>query len=575
MLNFVVFEADAITAGNFPPRHAYLTGPDDLPLQGELVFEPNLIACKADAQHSIALHVQVEIGKAELGEGATITTGESAGLGLLTIPTCLLPRRLEPYLLMIELARHRIMLFLNKLEDWGLVDLPADHPVIREFEQARHAFTSALVAQRDIAGDDNPGGFCPKAGKLAAQTLALAIDAGEGLTLIQADKQIKERLGGKSYASAVAHYQRLTQEKVQPGAPVVVTAQGGATLPGPPLVGCAISPASCTEPQQKAALNLCDFITMPVRWVDMEPVEGKYAFTNTDRWIEWAVRVAKLPIHAGPLVDFRPSCVPEWLYIWENDYETLRDIVVEHVQAIVTRYRRTITRWTVASGLAVNTNFKVSFEQIMDLTRITVLLVKKLHPQAKIQLEVAQPWGEYHAANRRSIPPLLYAEAVLQSNLPIDAIGLRLQMGHAEPGLSSRDLMSLSAVLDRYAMFDKPVAVSALGAPSQPIPAQRFRPRAGSDTDSSMHEPGYWRKPWSDQQQADWLTAAMSICCSKPYVHSVCWQELMDPVDAAKSPEMPHGGLLLPSGQAKIAAARMMQLRSALREGRSPLNIKA
>jgi hypothetical protein len=67
----------------------------------------------------------------------------------------------------------------------------------------------------------------------------------------------------------------------------------------------------------------------------------------------------------------------------------------------------------------------------------------------------------------------------------------------------------------------------------------------------------------------------MAICCSKPYVHSVCWQELMDPADAARSPEMPHGGLLLPNGQAKVAAARMMQLRNALREGRSPLNIKA
>jgi hypothetical protein len=102
----------------------------------------------------------------------------------------------------------------------------------------------------------------------------------------------------------------------------------------------------------------------------------------------------------------------------------------------------------------------------------------------------ASPASNRRPASRRSIPPLLYAEAVLQSNLPIDAIGLKLQMGHAEPGLSSRDLMAMSALLDRYAMFDKPVCVSALGVPSQPIPAQHYRPRAGSDTDSSAHEPG-------------------------------------------------------------------------------------
>ena len=74
---------------------------------------------------------------------------------------------------------------------------------------------------------------------------------------------------------------------------------------------------------------------------------------------------------------------------------------------------------------------------------------------------------------------------------------------------------------------------------------------------------------------ADRLTGAMSICCSKRYVHSVCWQELMDPAEVSRSPEMPHGGLLLPNGQAKVSAARTMQLSNALREGRSPLNIKA
>jgi tripartite-type tricarboxylate transporter receptor subunit TctC len=42
---------------------------------------------------------------------------------------------------------------------------------------------------------------------------------------------------------------------------------------------------------------------MPMRWIDMEPAEGKYDFSATDRWIEWAVRAAKLPVVGGPLIE--------------------------------------------------------------------------------------------------------------------------------------------------------------------------------------------------------------------------------------------------------------------------------
>lgn len=572
MLKFVVFENDGMTARNFPPRHAYLVGPDDLPLQGDVVFDGELVRGITTGGHSTALSVQFEVGKPELVPDPNDATTDAAGIGLLTIPTCLLPDRDEPYLLTIELARHRIMLFLNKLEDWGLFDLPSDHPVLRQFDTAREAFTKALVAQRaNSEGSSNgtSGAYNASADRLAAQTVALAIDAGEQLALIQADRQIKDRLSGASYRAAAAHYTKLTQEKLAPGSPVLIAGAGGVVLPGPPQIGCAISPGQFTEPMQRTAAGMCDFVVMPMRWVDMEPGEGKYVWAQTDRWIEWAVRTAKLPVFGGPLVDFRPSCVPEWLYIWENDYETLRDLVFEHVQSVVTRYRRTVTRWTVCSGLNVNTNFKVSFDQIMDLTRMCVLLVRKLHPTAKIQLEIAQPWGEYHAANRRSLPPLLYAEAIIQTGLSIDAIGLRLQMGHAQPGLSTRDLMTLSALLDRYANFEKPLVVSAIGAPSASIPAGSYKPRAGSESESA-HEPGSWRGAWNEHQQADWLTKALTICCSKPYVHSVCWHELADaPGDA---PEMPFGGLLSSSGVPKPAALRLMQLRQAIREGRSPLS---
>lgn len=559
MFSFLIFDSRAVDPAQFPPRQALLVGADDIPLQGAVGVQPGRVEAQKPPQQSAGVCIQLHVGDIP-GDAPTL---QVPYLGLLSLQTTLLPDRQDPYFLTIELARHRIMFLLNKMEDWGLFDLPQDTPALQQFEEARQAFTRALVLRRE-AGDSAPA----DADRTASRALALAVQAGESLTLIEAERGLKGRLSGATYAEARAHLGRLTPEAPPQGAPVLVPGAGRVVLSEPVQVGVAISPQSFSEPLQRAASLCADFVTVPMRWIDMEPAEGKYNFTATDRWIEWAIRSAKLPVHAGPLVDFRARTTPEWLYIWENDYETLRDLVAEHVQALVTRYRRTVQRWTVAGGLHVNTNFKISFEQIMDLTRLCVLLVRKLHPQAKIQLEVAQPWGEYHAYNRRSIPPYMYAEAVLQAGIPIDALGLRVQMGHAEPGLATRDLMSFSAMLDRYASLEKPIVITGLGAPSGTIPATPFRPRVGADAEGSF-EPGNWRGPWTPERQAEWLICAASIAAAKPYVQSICWQELADTPNLA--PEMPGGGLLAADGTPRPALGRLAQVRQALREGRSPL----
>lgn len=574
MLSFAVFDdAGPATAGTGGLAHLF--GAGEMPLQGAVRFEGGRLICEKLVPETAGLVIQFPVEAPSLvGPGGLNGSGDAPGshaspggagspaLGLLALRTCLLPDRDEPYMLTLELARHRIMHFLNKLEDWGLFDLPADSPVLTEFELARRTFTAALVEQRhDVqmgaggkAGSENGWGFSAKADRLARAALAQAVDAGEKLALVNAERQLPARLSGQMYSSAAARVAAITQERPAPGAPAIVPGVGQAVVAGAPQIGCVISPDQYSEPLQKAAGAACDFVTMPMRWVDMEPGEGKYDFTPTDRWIEWAVRQAKVSVVGGPLVDLRPSCTPEWLYIWENDYETLRELVYDHVQQIVTRYRRTVTRWTICSGLHVNTNFKLSFEQIMDLTRLCVLVVKKLHPSAKVQLEIAEPWGEYHAENKRSLPPRMYAEAVAQAGLGIDALGIRLQMGQPASGQATRDLMALSAILDAYGDFEKPIAITAAGVPSVSAP-----PAGGRDG-------GLWRSPWSEQGQADWLTKVMLICLSKPYVQSVCWQDLSD---ASAKVEMPGGGLVGPGGAPKPAMKRMAQIRAALREGRS------
>src|SRR5690606_4271962 len=135
----------------------------------------------------------------------------------------------------------------------------------------------------------------------------------------------------------------------------------------------------------------------------LEREEGRQNFAPTDRWVEWAVKRGKLPVVAGPIVDFSARSIPDWLYIWEHDYKTLREVTDEHINALVTRYRRGISRWVVCSGLNVNSDFNLRLEEIIDLTRLSVLTVRKLHPSAQITVEINHPFGEHGTHVDRSL----------------------------------------------------------------------------------------------------------------------------------------------------------------------------
>lgn len=527
MLRFVVF--DNGSAG-WSLKRACLFGADDVPVQGQISLDGGTITCEKPGSETAALSIQV------------LVEGESGPpLGLLTLRTTLLPERERPYLLGLELARHRIMLFLNKLEEWGLFDLPPTHGAIETFERARSLFTQALVARGS--------GETRESDRLAHRALALAIDAGEALTLVDAERRLRGRLSGEIHQQAVEQAARSEASDGGPPRGLVKSPDGvGVVLPGAAKIGCNIAPSLFGEALQRVVSQSCDYIGIPMRWNEMEPTEGKYSFAAADRWIEWAVRTARLPVAAGPLIDLRPSCVPEWLYIWENDYETLRELVYEHLRHVVTRYRRTVGVWTVASGLHVNENFSFTFEHMMDLTRMCVLVVRKLQPTARVVLEIAQPYGEYYARNKRSMPPLLYGEMVSQANINVDAIGLRIQMGDPGAGRDTRDLMAVSELLDRYAALDRPIHLTAIGAPSDVI--------AEPDDD-----PGFWRSAWSEERQAEWLSRVVSIAAAKPFVQSICWQELCDQPRG----EMTLGGLVNIDGRAKPAAKALAEARTQLR----------
>ena len=197
-------------------------------------------------------------------------------------------------------------------------------------------------------------------------------------------------------------------------------------------------------------------------------------------------------------------------------------------------------RWTVLSGLNRNENFQLSFEQMMDLTRMAMLLARKLHPQGKMQIEVLHPFSAEPGHRPRSLPGALYAEMVQQAGIGVDAWGIRLELDRPKTGCIRRDLMSLSAAIDRYALLDRPLAVTAV---------------------SRALEPG---EGVLDEEDINWLRRAMEVIVSKPSVMSFVWQEQELP-PGAKGP-MP-GSLIDTSGQPRPAVKNAIALRKAIQSG--------
>ncbi len=513
MLSFVSFDSNG-PRQDWPIRHAHLLGKENLAIASRFRFEAGRLICEKPTIDEAALALQHDCGD----------------LGRLTVQTCLLPDRERPYLLELELARHRIMLFLNKLEEWALADLPPEDPVMARFEEARGHFTEALSTSP--ASD---GAYTPEQAASAQRALEAAIDASERLVRLQTERQLSSRL------------------HADPDAP---------KTPPRPRLGVCVHNEQFGDTLKRVLASHFDIVTVPLLWGEIEREEGRYSFVKTDRWIEWAVRTAKMPLMGGPVLDFAKGAHPDWLSVWEHDYGSLREFAYEHAKRVVTRYRRTITRWIAISGVNLNDGFSFSIDEMLEMTRLSVLLIRKLHPSAKVVVEVTQPFGEHVASNGQSISPLLYAELVMESGIDIDALGVRVQVGDTGAGRSTRDLMELSAMLDAYAVFDRPLDVTALGAPSS-------GPEAGADPD---RDPGHWQRPWSADQQAEWLGEALCLCASKPFVRSVVWQCLYD---CAETPTMPTGGLITRDGRGKPALKRLHEIHNCIRARKTPAEAMA
>jgi hypothetical protein len=477
----------------FAPVGAVAMGPESVPVQADISFEYALLMVNRQ-------------DVAAVGVGLLWDMGAPGAYFLET--TRLMPRE-RPYNLNVELARFRLMKIVQKQEDWNLFDFAKAEKFGPKFHEAQQIFSDALGKL------DNPA----EASVLADTALAMALELSEEIGAFHSDLLIQRRRANGAF---VRH-----------------------------VVGCNIDPSVQNEKYREMLSGNADYAIVPMSWRKLEPEEHKFDTAAVDEWIELLSK-KRMPIIAGPLIQLDDKNLPDWMFIWEHDFDSIRELSYEYVQRIVQRYRKAVSMWNVVSGLHTNSAFSLSFEQIIELTRLLVSQVKALLPNTRTLITVTQPFGEYHARKQPAVPPLLYAEMVAQAGINFEAFGVEIEMGVPSPGRFTRDLFQLSCMLDKFSTFGRPLFLTAVGVPGRSTPDP-------SDLSEGRFDPsraGRWRRPWDPQLQAEWMEAFYHLALSKPYVESLAWGNLAD-----IHPSLPGGGLLDDVLRPKPAFTKLQEMR--------------
>ena len=493
-LSFEIYR-DGQRLAEFAPQGAIGMGPESVPIQADVSFADGL------------LHVRGADPNAPMGVALLWDCGP---LGCFFLETCRLCPRDEPYVLNVELARFRLMKIVQKQEDWNLFDFPRAERFAATFRQAQMTFADALGRLDDLSA----------ASTLADGALASGIELSEELGAFHADLLIQRRRANGSFVKHV--------------------------------IGCRVDPTIQNEKYRDTLSGNFDYAVLPMNWRQLEPEEHRFDTTPVDEWVELLSK-RRVPIIAGPLIQLDEQHVPDWMFIWEHDFDSLREMAYDYVQKVVQRYRKAVSMWNVVSGLHVNGAFSLTFEQVIELTRLLVSQVKALLPNTRTLVSVTQPFGEYHARRAVSVPPLLYAEMVAQAGINFEAFGVELEMGVPSPGRFTRDLFQLSCLLDKFSTLGRPLFITAVGAPG------RYSPDPSDDSDGQLDPSfgGRWRRPWDPQLQADWMEAVYHLALSKPYVESLAWGNLAD-----IRPSLPGGGLLDDVLRPKPAFTKLQEMRT-------------
>jgi hypothetical protein len=312
-------------------------------------------------------------------------------------------------------------------------------------------------------------------------------------------------------------------------------------------LGCRL--AAVPSPDETAALRpAISAVGLPAGWGETEPAEADYHWGPTDHLLTWT-EAQGLPVSAGPLIDFSKARLPDWLWLWERDLQSLAGFMCDYVETVIRRYRGRVTTWQLTAASNYASLLGLGEDELLWLTVRLVEAARQADPGLNLIIGIAQPWGEYMALEDRTHSPFVFADTLIRSGLNLAALDLEFVMAVSPRGSYTRDLLEASRLLDMYAMLGVPLRVT-MGYPAT------AGPDPAADPEMAVTG-GWWRCPPTPPAQAEWAATFLELALCKPAVQAVLWSHFCD----AAQHQFPHCGLCDAKGQPRPVLARLREIR--------------
>lgn len=471
-------------------RRAYFTGLDGIPVPSQTELVEDGVEMDREVDDSGNFHFPWRV----------------PGYGELMLATASLMERDEPYVLAVELARGTLNQVRNQMSEWAEIGLVLPEGFRERLREANRRFAAAATDQAELAAAEES----------AQAAIAQGVELGDLL--------------------CAAFVEQATNVRKRQSAPL------------PTWLGAALPPTLFDHHHGRQFLAAFNAAAVGLSWRFVEPSEGNYQWRVFDQQLDWC-KNHHLHVVAGPVLKLDATGCPDWLCLWEGDFENLLNLVTDYVETVARRYQGRVALWNCAARFSLGDALSLSEEECLQLAARTVEVVQRADPETPRILVFDRPWAEHVRHGKHELSPLHVADALLRSELGLNGIGLEWNLGFVPEGSPLRATLAMNRLLDWWSGFGLPIYLFlTLPSGSSDDPHTRIK---------SQVTPGRDPAGWTPAEQCDWAQRIVSLAIAKPMVAGLFWNQWRDD----EPHDLPHAGLYDRAGHEKPALTFLRRLR--------------
>ncbi|TWT87463.1 hypothetical protein Mal64_30020 [Pseudobythopirellula maris] len=480
-LRFVVNDPGLLDSARL--ARAYVAGGDEVPFHSRVFMSGDRLVAEYSEDGSGCIAIPWPIGPP--------TTGAAPREEWLLSSATLMARE-APYRLEVELARGEIYRLRNQLAQWEMLGLAIDDGM-REAVLASTKLFARAATSENLAD----------ASRFAAEALASMAEASWRLAASYTDQAIDLRTA--------------TQPRL------------------PTLLGVQLSGGAPKDAQREPLLEAVNLAVVDASWMRVEASEGVRDWSAVDDAASWA-RKNSLRVCCGPLLEFDERSVPDWAYLWEGDFDTVSSLMIEHVAAVVERFRGRVQLWNLAGRLDRPRTLSLSDDQRLQIVVGALNALKQLDPKTPVVVGFEQPWCESLRNQPTGLTALEIADSLERANLGIAGFLVELNLGSGARHTASRNPLAYSRLIDAWnVQLDLPLMLS-ITTPAEPH--------------------------WDAERQSAWARHCLPLLIAKNSVQVATWGALDDRTEKSRDgSEATIAGLFDEQGEAKPLLAELTALR--------------